>query len=289
MTEIVQHRLRPFGQRDLHHEHPRALHVVLAQGRGSRATVPAQWMSLCWPIRGSVWLQAEGLEWCMQAGRYQLWGQGVLQCRTTEANGWLLIAGARQAWPEALHRRHAEALALPWQERIDRELAHSLLAAARIDESASPLTMRDAGIAVLENLLQRQTDLHALLERCSGRTCHLRQQTLSRLLRVRHAIACDPGRRQDLDQLAALANYSPCHLLRMHRRVFGQTPFEYASRLRDRQALELIRDTDLSILDISLRMGFENQSAFCRAFKGSFGATPTELRRHGHAATPRAA
>jgi len=292
MTDVIQHRLRPFGQLDLHQQPAQSLHVVLAQGRGSTVNVPAHWMSVCGTIRGRVCLQSMGREWALEAGHCQLWGNGALQCRASEAHGWLLIAAPREVWPTAQRRDPAESLLSPWQDRISRDLARVLIAAARVDNSrVDTLYARshEVGAALIDSIARQQVDLHGLLERCAGRTRHLRQQTMSRLLRVRHAILCDPGQRQDLDQLATLANYSPCHLLRMHRRVFGETPFEYASRLRDRRALELLRSTDLSVLDISLRLGFESQSAFCRAFKLSFGATPTDMRRDALQCTPRAA
>lgn len=289
MIEVIPHRLRQFGQLDLHRESAHGLHLVLAQGRGSGLVVPAQWMSLSWPMRGDLCLQSGDLEWRLQAGHGQIWGDGALRCRSARPQGWLVLAGARQAWPE-MPRPYADAqLLLPWQARLPRGLAHGLIALAAPLRDRAHAAPADGITAVLENIAHWQSDLHGRLARCAGRTQPLRQQAMTRLLRVRHAIHCDPGQRLDLDALARLANYSPCHLLRMHRRVFGETPFEYASQLRDRRALELIRGTDLSILDISLRLGYENQSAFCRAFKATFGSTPTDIRRHALAQAPRAA
>lgn len=276
MIEVVQHRLRPFGQLDLQHVYPGSLHVVLAQGHGSRLLVPAHWLSLCWPLRGSVWLQSDHLEWRLPAGRLQVWSDGALRCRSTEPTGWMVVSAPAHVWRQLSHRHGDEPLLAPWQARMSRDLAHELIAATRApaDEAAG------TAVALIDSMARRQADLRGLLERCAGRTRQLRQQTMTRLLRVRHAIFCDPGQRQDLDRLAHLANYSPCHLLRMHRRVFGETPFEYACRLRDLHALELVSGTRMSILDISLRLGFESQSAFCRVFKINFGATPTDIRRH---------
>lgn len=289
MIELIPHRLRQFGQLDLHREPARGLHVVLAQGRASHLVVPAQWMSLCWPIRGSLCLQSGPLEWRLATGHCQVWGDGVLRCRSAQPLGWLVVAGARPAWPETALPHGEGAPLLPWQARISRTLAHGLIALAAPVRDRPRAAPEQACSLLLEHIAHWQWDLHGRLPRCAGRTQPLRHQAMTRLLRVRHAIHCDPGQRLDLEVLARLANYSPCHLLRMHRRVFGETPFEYASRLRDQRALELIRETDLSILDISLRLGFENQSAFCRAFKASFGATATDIRRHALARARRAA
>lgn len=289
MFELVPHRLRQFGQLDLHRETAHGLHVVLAQGRGSGLIVPAQWMSLCWAMRGDLRLQSGELEWHLGAGHGQAWGDGVLRCRSSRPQAWLMVTGPRQAWPWRPHRYTESGPLLPWQARMPRGLAHGLIALAAPARDRPRAPAQDAASVVMENIAHWQSDLHGPLARCAGRTQPLRHQTMTRLLRVRHAIHCDPGQRLDLDALARLANYSPCHLLRMHRRVFGETPFEYASRLRDRRALELIRGTDLSILDISLRLGYENQSAFCRAFKTTFGATPTGIRRHALSRSSRAA
>lgn len=289
MIELIPHRLRQFGQLDLHREPAHGLHAVLAQGRGSHLVVPAQWMSLCWSIRGGLCLQSGDLEWRLPSGHGQAWGEGVLRCRSARPQGWLVVAGARHAWPEMPPPQREEAPLLPWQARIPRMLAHDLITLAATARDRPRASQETALATLMENIAHWQSDLHDRLARCAGRTQPLRHQAMTRLLRVRHAIHCDPGQRLDLDRLARLANYSPCHLLRMHRRAFGETPFEYASRLRDQRALELIRETDLSILDISLRLGFENQSAFCRAFKASFGATATDIRRHALARAQRAA
>src|SRR5690606_30726004 len=130
---------------------------------------------------------------------------------------------------------------------------------------------------------EHQAWLLPLLERCSGRTLHHRQRTLLRLLRVRDLIRRSGDSRIDLNRLAALANYSPCHLLRIYRDAFGETPNEYATGLRHQRAWELVRGTRMQVYEITEMLGFESQSSFCRAFKSAFGATTSEVRRR-HAA-----
>ena len=83
----------------------------------------------------------------------------------------------------------------------------------------------------------------------------------------------------DVSWLAARAHYSPGHLIRLHRAVFGETPSDYFTRLRHARAWELVRETDMPVATITHRLGFESQSAFCRAFKHAFGMTATQARR----------
>src|SRR3546814_975466 len=121
--------------------------------------------------------------------------------------------------------------------------------------------------AICTAMIEQQRDLSARVVRCSGRTLQRRQQTMLRLLRVRHLIESSGDERSDLARLARSANYSPWHLIRVHRDVFGETPSEYAARLRLQHAWSLVRDTKTSICEISEALGFESQSAFCRSFK----------------------
>lgn len=61
----------------------------------------------------------------------------------------------------------------------------------------------------------------------------------------------------------------------------GIGPGGYYLRLRLTAAQRLVRDTRLSIREVALRSGFDSLSAFSRAFRNQFGASPLKLRRAG--------
>jgi AraC family transcriptional regulator len=70
-------------------------------------------------------------------------------------------------------------------------------------------------------------------------------------------------------------------LHRAFRRVVGETPKQYAQRLRlDRAAADLLRTTD-SVLDIALAAGFDSHEVFTRAFRRQFGIAPSAYRTKG--------
>jgi len=74
-----------------------------------------------------------------------------------------------------------------------------------------------------------------------------------------------------------------CHMSETHfRRVFGDimnmTPLDYINLVRIQKACDLIKRTDLSMEDISVKVGFAIQSTFNRNFKALVGCTPYRWR-----------
>ncbi|MEL1265634.1 AraC family transcriptional regulator [Pseudoxanthomonas putridarboris] len=280
---ILHHSLRFGDSLNLIRLSPDSLHLLHARGRGIQVDAPAGWVSLWWPLHGRIGLTATGSEWTLPARHMQLWRDGALRCRALGPQAWLALAGPAALWDgSALAHEKDLPLLLPWRGSAGREVVGLFARLARGDHAGSNRPAGDPATlfpALWSALADRQHELQARLPRCNGRTLARRQQTLLRLLRVRHAIECNPDVRLDLECLAKAANYSPCHLIRIFRGVFDQTPSEYAARLREQQAWEMVSGTGLPICEITEMLGFESQSAFCRAFKNTFGQTTSEVRR----------
>jgi transcriptional regulator GlxA family with amidase domain len=61
--------------------------------------------------------------------------------------------------------------------------------------------------------------------------------------------------------------------------LVGEPPLEYVSRWRMTKAAELLRESDLSVLDVAERAGYRSEAAFNRAFKRHEGTAPARYRR----------
>jgi two-component system response regulator YesN len=59
----------------------------------------------------------------------------------------------------------------------------------------------------------------------------------------------------------------------------GITFSEYLERLRLNEACRLLRETDLPVQDLVIRIGYNSDKAFRRAFKREFGVQPTSFRK----------
>ena len=59
----------------------------------------------------------------------------------------------------------------------------------------------------------------------------------------------------------------------------GMTPLDYLTLLRSQRAKELLEDTELTIRDISMQVGYYDPGSFIRRFKQVTGETPLQYRR----------
>jgi AraC family transcriptional regulator len=107
-----------------------------------------------------------------------------------------------------------------------------------------------------------------------------RMEYAARMNRVVDHIQCHLADSLDLEQLAAVACFSPFHFHRLFRAWMGETLQAFVHRLRlERAAQLLVFNRIRSISEIALECGFSSSSAFARAFKTGFGISAGEWRK----------
>jgi AraC-like DNA-binding protein len=99
-----------------------------------------------------------------------------------------------------------------------------------------------------------------------------------RLLRARDAMDRDFAKPLDVPGLARIAYMSPAHFSRQFRATFGETPHRYLQRRRIERACAMLRDTDDTVTDIALAVGFDSLGTFSRTFAQIIGRSPTQYR-----------
>ncbi|HEY5745655.1 MAG TPA: AraC family transcriptional regulator [Chryseolinea sp.] len=86
----------------------------------------------------------------------------------------------------------------------------------------------------------------------------------------------------DLNRIGEESCLSVPQLIRQFKAVFNTTPHRYLAEVRVRRAAELLEFTDKPVHEVTWDCGFENVSAFCRAFKLAYGVQPLRLRKNAH-------
>jgi AraC family transcriptional regulator len=106
-----------------------------------------------------------------------------------------------------------------------------------------------------------------------------RQDYQERILRVLVHLEHHLDEPLHLDQLADLAGWSPCHFHRIFTGLVGETVADHVRRVRLERAALAMRTHGTSVLRIALDAGYQDHSAFARAFRQRFGSTPSAWRR----------
>ena len=102
-----------------------------------------------------------------------------------------------------------------------------------------------------------------------------------RLLRARDAMDRAYAQPLDVRATAAVAHLSVAHFIRRFHAVFGETPHRYLQRRRVERAMFLLRETDRSVTEICLDVGFTSVGTFSRTFREIVGDSPSDYRvRH---------
>jgi AraC family transcriptional regulator len=82
-----------------------------------------------------------------------------------------------------------------------------------------------------------------------------------------------------LAAMAAEVSICPLYLPSAFKTAFGQSPHQYVLSRRIERAKELLRNTELPVVDISLASGFSSQSHLSNWFLRTVGVSPAIYRR----------
>lgn len=104
------------------------------------------------------------------------------------------------------------------------------------------------------------------------------------MLRARDAMDRDFAQPLDVPALARIAHVSEAHFTRVFRATFGETPHRYLQRRRVERAMFLLRESERSVTDICMEVGFGSLGTFSRTFREIVGKPPREYRKSAVAA-----
>ena len=82
-----------------------------------------------------------------------------------------------------------------------------------------------------------------------------------------------------IDQVASFCGLNRTYFSRLFKEVMGQTPQDYLAHYRISKAVELMRNTNLSIGEIAAMVGYPNQLYFSKVFRKIHGLPPRTWRQ----------
>ncbi|MDB5533974.1 MAG: transcriptional regulator [Hyphomicrobiales bacterium] len=99
------------------------------------------------------------------------------------------------------------------------------------------------------------------------------------LLRAIERLRSDSDADVSLAALASDAGLSRFHFCRAFKESTGLSPHAWLRQHRLEQAMQMLRDTDASVVSVAAALGYASQTAFAAAFRKLTGETPSDWRR----------
>jgi AraC family transcriptional regulator len=98
------------------------------------------------------------------------------------------------------------------------------------------------------------------------------------LLRAIERLRSDSDADVSLAALASDAGLSRFHFCRAFKESTGVSPHAWLRQHRLEQAMNMLRDTDESVVSVAAELGYASQTAFAAAFRKQTGKSPSEWR-----------
>jgi AraC family transcriptional regulator len=117
-----------------------------------------------------------------------------------------------------------------------------------------------------------------LKDRVSAIKASTKSEVLRRLCIAKDILHSDFQQALDLDALGKAACLSTPQLIRQFKTVFKQTPHQYLVGIRLQHAEKKLKASDIPVRELAWHCGFNDPSAFGRAFRKTYGLPPERYR-----------
>ena len=164
---------------------------------------------------------------------------------------------------------------------IDPELQSQLfgLISALESEGYNNTLMDERLVFLLRHLIQTHKAEAKHAGKVNALKASTQKEVYKRLCIAKDVLHSSYMDNPNLDMISSAACLSVSQLVMQFKAVFQITPHQYLTRLKLERAADLLRLTNKPVHEITWLCGFENVSAFCRAFKSAHGVQPLSLRK----------
>lgn len=139
-----------------------------------------------------------------------------------------------------------------------------------VHQMTSATTVTEQNRLILQMLTELTEAVHEHLHHTKGMSEPVKQ--------VIEYITLNYTQKISIADLSAYSHMSASHLSKLFKEETKQTITEYIASYRCRQAAEMLKNTTLSISDISSYVGYLDNNYFVKVFKKFYGMTPGEYR-----------
>ncbi len=232
--------------------------------------------------------------------QYTLAGEGAI-----ERNGTVSKVLPGQVMLAALPDRHCYFLP-PWSDGW--EFYYFQLIGSSVAKIGAGLVEKYGSVLTVPSGSRMETASLRLFNRCRSRTFRSRWDMLlasyefiavlgewlsdsepdaggelrRRIRRLFDTAYSSGGLLPSLEDMLKCSGYSKQYFERMFKRETGKTPTAFLQEARLNRACDLLRNTRMTVKEITIVCGFYDAACFCRRFREKVGITPLAYRKNVH-------
>ncbi len=173
------------------------------------------------------------------------------------------LRGMISALPRSIHIRRAQG-----KEWLDGIVHFMMLETVTAEPGAALMISR-----IIDLLVIRTLRTWVQLGQTSGWLGGLSDVRIARALKVMHERPMKPW---SIDELALVAGMSRSTFAERFTELVGRSPLRYQNEWRLNLARDMLLRRDARVGEIGLRIGYESEAAFSRAYKALFGHPPRD-------------
>lgn len=159
---------------------------------------------------------------------------------------------------------------------------HDEVLSMLLEQLRAELTNRDVPSALFLHGLAQCVAVHLTrhyLDNSATDIAHRNALPAYKLRRVLADMERNLHQAFSLGDLSVAAGMSEYHFSRLFKKATGHSPSQFFIRLRMARARQLLLETERSIIDIGLEVGYSSPSHFSQVFKREVGVTPSQYRK----------
>ncbi len=129
----------------------------------------------------------------------------------------------------------------------------------------------------LHDLKEHMFDVFTLIESNIG--SKVKNDSNHKLIRsIKQLIEEEYSQDLSLEGIAEKVYLTPSYLSYLFKKETGQSLIRYITQVRMEKAVELLRDTNMKIVDIYQKLGYRSSNYFIQTFRHHYGVTPAKFR-----------
>jgi AraC family transcriptional regulator len=238
-----------------------------------------QELSIWIQMRGSAWVEAKEGRFYLRAGDWIAFARDSAPLVQADAQGVCIGMAISDDALKAMTRFGNFDLHVGLGQVAPahaRDIARNWYRTASHQDGATSTTAHVRSLLLaLEGM---QADDRSRIPLCPGASLARKRQIFERMQRARLFMEGNCDRIIRIAELAERTQFSMWYFSKVFHRLYGESPQAACANLRLKHAANLLSTTPMTIGEVAIASGFDNNCSFARSFRAHFGMTASEYR-----------